>query len=127
MVMSNPQREPALPPPIPITTGNQPSRTPPEAQERPQEPSLDQTPPEASIGPRTVIACQNSSMVHSFEYNRSDQTLRVYFRGGQTYDYFFVPSQVADEFKVVCDDPTESAGKWFAKNVRRTFEFQKVG
>ena len=65
-------------------------------------------------------------MVHSFEYDDKDRTLRVYFRGGQIYDYFFVPQEVADQFRVVCDDPAESAGKWFARTIRKTFEYQKV-
>jgi len=126
MVMPNFEREPAMPPAIPNTTGNIPPRTPPEAQERPEVSTTDQTPPTTTRAPRTVIACQNSSMVHSFEYEPRDQTLRVYFRGGQIYDYFFVPQQIADELQRVCEDPAESAGKWFARNVRKTFEFQKV-
>jgi hypothetical protein len=65
-------------------------------------------------------------MVHSFEYDKVDQTLRVYFRGGQIYDYFFVPENVAEEFRRVCEDPAESAGKWFARVVRKTYEYQKV-
>jgi len=72
------------------------------------------------------IQCMNSSMVHSFEYDEQDQTLRVYFRGGQIYDYFFVPKEVGEAFKTVCQNPGDSAGKWFAQNVRRTFEFKKV-
>jgi len=73
-----------------------------------------------------IIQCMNSSMVHSFEYHDQDQILRVYFRGGQIYDYFFVPKEVADTFKGICQNPGESAGRWFSQNVRRTFEFQKV-
>jgi hypothetical protein len=65
-------------------------------------------------------------MVHSFEYNKTEQILRVYFRGGQIYDYFFVPQNIADEFRRVCEDPAESAGKWFARTVRKTFEYQKI-
>lgn len=76
--------------------------------------------------PLTTINCQNSSMVNSFEYNEQDQTLRVYFKGGQIYDYFFVPRDIAEAFRTVCENPAESAGKWFAQNVRRTFEFMKV-
>jgi F0F1-type ATP synthase gamma subunit len=72
------------------------------------------------------VKCMNSSMVHSFSYDEQDQTLRVYFRGGQIYDYFFVPREVADTFKNMCEQPGESAGKWFAQHVRKTFEFQKV-
>lgn len=126
MVMPNFQREPVPPPPIPTPSQNRPPQPPPEAQERPEGEPEPQTTTPAPIGPRTAIACQNSSMVHSFEYNRTDQTMRVYFRGGQIYDYFFVPQTIADEFKRVCEDPTESAGKWFARTVRKTFEYQKV-
>lgn len=105
--------------------------TPPEEQD-PIQPDVDQLPQEEQpilpepIGPTNTIKCQNSSMVHSFEYNKTDQTLRVYFRGGQIYDYFFVPQDLADEFKRLCEEPGESAGKWFARNIRKTFEFQKV-
>lgn len=125
--MPNFQKEPVPPPPIPITQNPSPSlKTSPEAQERPEEVPEIPTPEPESTSSRTAIKCQNSSMVHSFEYNKNDQTLRVYFRGGQIYDYFFVPQNIADEFKRVCDDPTESAGKWFARSVRKTFEYQKV-
>jgi hypothetical protein len=111
--------DPLKPPSIPATHPAEPTAVSPEA-ETPEPPDL---PP---IGPENVIKCQNSSMVHSFEYNKGDQTLRVYFRGGQIYDYFFVPEHIADEFKHMCEEPSESAGKWFAKNVRKTFEFQKI-
>jgi hypothetical protein len=73
-----------------------------------------------------TIECLNSSMIHSFEYNEGDRILRVYFRGGQIYDYFFVPPEVAETFKTICQNPGDSAGRWFSQNVRRTFEFQKV-
>lgn len=73
-----------------------------------------------------IAKCMNSSMVHSFEYNEEDQTLRVYFRGGQIYDYFFVPRAIAERLKTACEIPGESAGKWFAQNVRKTYEFHKV-
>ena len=125
MVMPNFQREPLPPPPIP-STNNKPAQEPPEAQQSPEETRDIATPQPEPIGPRTNIKCQNSSMVHSFEYNDKDQTLRVYFRGGQIYDYFFVPQNIADEFRRVCEDPAESAGKWFARTIRKTFEYQKV-
>lgn len=73
-----------------------------------------------------TIQCMNSSMVHSFEYNEDDQTLRVYFRGGQIYDYFFIPPDIAEEFKNICQNPGGSAGKWFAQKIRKSFEFHKV-
>jgi len=125
MVMPTFHKEPLPPPPVP-----QPHPPavpePPEGQESPEQGTDVSTPQPGPIGPRTTIACQNSSMVHSFEYNDKDQTLRVFFRGGQIYDYFFVPQNIADEFRRVCEDPAESAGKWFARTVRKTFEYQKV-
>jgi hypothetical protein len=76
---------------------------------------------------RTDALGNTTTMKRSeIEYNDKDQTLRVFFRGGQIYDYFFVPENVADEFRRVCEDPAESAGKWFARMVRKTFEYQKV-
>lgn len=129
MVMPNFQREPVPPPPVPVTKGNtpdQPPGAPPEGQESPEQTSELPGPQPEPESSRTTIRCQNSSMVHSFEYNDKDRTLRVYFRGGQIYDYFFVPENIADEFRRVCEDPAESAGKWFARVVRKTFEYQKV-
>lgn len=128
--MPNFQKEPVPPPLIPNTT-NRPTQasdteTPPEPQESPEQTSELPGPQPEPGSSRTTIRCQNSSMVHSFEYNKKDQTLRVYFRGGQIYDYFFIPENIADEFKRVCADPAESAGKWFARTIRKTFEFQKV-
>jgi len=73
-----------------------------------------------------TINCLNSSMIHSFEYNEEDRTLQVHFKGGQIYEYFFVPPEVAEAFKGICQNPGESAGRWFAQNVRRTFEFHKI-
>lgn len=116
---------PQLKPP-PVPTSPQAPGAPPMPPESPQTPiELPPDPPE-SIGPRNVIQCQNSSMVHSFEYDQNERILRVYFRGGQIYDYFFVPVEIAEEFKTVCENPSESAGKWFAAKVRKTFEYQKV-
>lgn len=122
--MPNFQKEPLPPPPVP--QAHPPIPGPPGGQESPEQTPEVQPQAPTSIGPRTTITCQNSSMVHSFEYDKADQTLRVYFRGGQIYDYFFVPENIADEFKRVCEDPAESAGKWFARVVRKTYEYQKV-
>jgi hypothetical protein len=110
--------EPIPPPPIPKTT----NKIEPSEFEQEVQPEIE---PSNQIE-RGTIKCQNSSMVHSFEYNKSDKTLRVYFRGGQIYDYFFIPQEIADEFKRVCEEPGESAGKWFAKTIRKTYEYQKV-
>lgn len=114
---------PLKPPPIPNTHAPQGTLKVPE---EPQTPEPQDTPPLPPIGPQTVIQCQNSSMVHSFEYDKRERIMRVYFRGGQIYDYFFVPEEVAEEFKTVCENPSESAGKWFARNVRKAYEYQKI-
>lgn len=118
---------PATPPPIPK------SPAPPIPDDRSvldghEEEGEVQPPPAPAPSSRKIVTvkCMNSSMVHSFEYNESDQTLRVYFRGGQIYDYFFVPREVSDGFQKACEVPGESAGKWFAKNVRNVYEFHKV-
>lgn len=124
--------EPLNPPAIPATHPAEPTKSgnPLAAPREPGLTSPDSETPEPAdlppIGPENVIRCQNSSMVQSFEYDKADQTLRVYFRGGQIYDYFFVPDHIAEEFKRMCEEPGESAGRWFAKNVRKTFEFQKI-
>lgn len=78
------------------------------------------------IGMAEAIQCLNSSMINSFDYNPNDKTLRVYFKGGQIYDYFFVPPETAETFKGICQNPGDSAGRWFALNIRKTYEFNKV-
>lgn len=124
--MPNFQKEPAIPPPVPTTTDNQAkelNKTPEKAtSEVPEE----KPPVGNSFGPKTNVKCQNSSLVDSFEYDKRGQILRVYFKGGQVYDYFFVPEEVAENFRKVCEDPMESAGKWFARAVRKTYEYQRV-
>lgn len=87
------------------------------------DPDLTASPQRSSLN---VVKCMNSSMVHSFEYNESERILRVYFLGGQTYDYFFVPKEIAEEFKAICENPNESAGKWFARTVRRSYQYMKI-
>lgn len=125
--------EPLNPPSVPATHPDEPVLGSGNPLAAPREPVLDpaetETPEPTELPParpERVILCQNSSMVHSFEYDKADQTLRVYFRGGQIYDYFFIPEDIAEEFKRVCEEPTESAGRWFAQNVRKTYEFQKI-
>ena len=123
MVMPFPKTSPAAPSTpattTPLGSSQDPLQQPSATPELPPQPT---TP----IGNRTVISCQNSSMVHSFEYDGAERILRVYFKGGQIYDYFFVPQEVAEEFRRVCEDPVESAGRWFAKTVRNVFNYQKV-
>ncbi|TXH11403.1 MAG: KTSC domain-containing protein [Spirochaetes bacterium] len=72
------------------------------------------------------ITCRGSSLLHSFRYDRGERLLRVYFRNGYVYDYFFVPEEVAVEFQQLAESGSESIGKWFTKNVKKTFEYQRV-
>lgn len=131
-----PQQKKVLPPspPAPIPPPRSPEPPIPDERsvldghEEEGEEGLPLVPTPSLTGNKGIITakCMNSSMVHSFEYNEPDQTLRVYFRGGQIYDYFFVPRAIAERLKTACEIPGESAGKWFAQNVRKTYEFHKV-
>lgn len=67
----------------------------------------------------------NSTMINSFEYDQTQRILRVYFRLGQIYDYFFVPVNIAQDLKNISQG-TESVGTWFANNIRMTYEYQKI-
>ena len=78
----------------------------------------------------------NSSSLIEF-YGIEEDVLRIWFRNGQVYDYFFVPEKVLKEFKKMCemvDDKEEgvisegssSIGKWFSKNIKGVYVFQKV-
>lgn len=72
---------PQLKPP-PVPTSPQAPGAPPMPPESPQTPiELPPDPPE-SIGPRNVIQCQNSSMVHSIEQ------LILHFAAGDGVSYF---------------------------------------
>lgn len=72
------------------------------------------------------IRCKGSSLLHSFLYDTEERILRVFFLSGYIYDYFFVPKEVAEELQKMAEQGEESLGKWFAKNIKKTFEFQRV-
>ena len=63
-------------------------------------------------------------MVHSFVYDTTRATLRVFFKQGQIYDYLNVPQATAEEFKAVCESPGASTGKWFYQNIRHSFGYE---
>lgn len=72
------------------------------------------------------IPCRGSSLLHSFRYDPKERILRVYFLSGYVYDYFFVPEDVVAELQRLAEAGGESVGKWFTKNVKKTFEYQRL-
>ena len=70
---------------------------------------------------RTSVA---SSNIVSIGYDEASQTLEVEFIGGSVYQYFDVPSQIADEF---INHPSEgSHGKHLAESIKGHYRFTKV-
>lgn len=72
------------------------------------------------------VRCKGSSLLHSFQYDKGERILRVFFLSGYVYDYFFVPEEVAEELQRLAELGGESLGKWFTKNIKKTFEYQRV-
>lgn len=72
------------------------------------------------------VRCKGSSLIHSFQYDKEERILRVFFLSGYVYDYFFVPEEVAEELQRLAELGGESLGKWFTKNIKKTFEYQRV-
>lgn len=65
-------------------------------------------------------------MLHSFLYDSEERVLRVFFLSGYVYDYFFVPEDIAAQFQALAEQGGESLGKWFSKNIKKTYVFQQV-
>lgn len=72
------------------------------------------------------ISCAPSSTIDAIEYEKNDRILRVYFKNGSAYEYFFVPQEVIEDFKKVCIGNGESIGRWFAANIRKSFVYNKL-
>ena len=73
-----------------------------------------------------IIQCKNSSLLHSFQYDQSERILRVFFLSGYIYDYFFVPEEVAEELRRLAESGESGLGKWFSKNIKNVFVFQRL-
>ena len=63
----------------------------------------------------------NSSMVVAFFYDKEYEFLNVEFNNGARYTYFDVPKTLYDGLI-----SAGSIGKFFAKNVRLSFDYVRV-
>jgi len=63
----------------------------------------------------------NSSNIDAVGYKRDDNTLRVEFKGGSTYDYFKVPEDVHRQFI-----NSASKGQFLHQNIKKRFSYSKV-
>lgn len=62
-----------------------------------------------------------SSTIESIEYTFETNALEVVFLNGSRYRYYFVPNSVFEDFA-----NADSQGKYFAKNIRNTYEYEKM-
>ncbi len=65
-----------------------------------------------------------SSNIVSIGYEEASQTLEVEFKDGAVYQYFDVPSQIANEF--MNNPPEGSHGKYLAVNIKGHYRYSKV-
>jgi len=63
----------------------------------------------------------NSSQIFSASYIEIDNTLKIKFHKGYTYEYYNVPEEA---FIELCN--ADSVGSYFNKNIARKFKFKKV-
>lgn len=63
----------------------------------------------------------DSSNIMETEYDTITNTLRVLFKEGKIYEYYGVPQSVMNNLI-----NAESAGKFFHKNIRFSFEYVKL-
>jgi hypothetical protein len=68
-----------------------------------------------------MTATPNSSNIQAYGYDPANETLRVQFKGGGTYDYRNV---TADVYGAFLEAP--SVGKYFASVIRPGRTFEKV-
>lgn len=63
-----------------------------------------------------------SSNIEAIGYDEESQILRVWFLNGTVYDYLNIPSM---EFEALNNSP--SIGSYFARSIKGTYSYQKVG
>ena len=69
-----------------------------------------------------LVPIAGSSQLESSGYDLTTQTLAVRFKsGGATYHYSGVPPEVVDEF-----GRAESMGSFLHRNIKGTYEFEKI-
>ena len=64
----------------------------------------------------------NSSNLDTYTYTVQDRTLTIVFQSGARYAYAGVPRDLIDGLVAA-----ESAGKFFAANIRNAFPYTKLG
>ena len=62
-----------------------------------------------------------SSNVSSIRYDAEQAILEVTFNSGGTYQYYNVPSQVADDF-----ERADSKGSFLATNIKGSYQYSRV-
>lgn len=68
----------------------------------------------------------SSSSISRIRFDHLDGVLAVTFKSGKTYNYFGVKPELVDQLLEV-KNTGDSAGKFFAKNIRTKFTFELVG
>ena len=63
----------------------------------------------------------NSSNVKEVGYKRDDNTLRVKFKSGASYDYFHVPEKLHRQMM-----GSQSKGKFLNENIKKNYVYAKV-
>ena len=63
----------------------------------------------------------DSSTISNVIYNFPNQTLKVRFNSGQTYEYENVPAQI---YENLCK--AESQGKFFVEQIKNNFQYTKL-
>lgn len=67
----------------------------------------------------------NSSSITKVSFDPTLKVLTVTFKGGGTYHYFGVHRELVEQM-LATRDAGESAGKFFHKNIRTKFQFERV-
>ena len=63
----------------------------------------------------------DSSNISSIGYDEASSTFEIEFHGGAVYQYFDVPEYIHEAFI-----NASSHGKYFQKNIRGNYQFQKI-
>lgn len=63
----------------------------------------------------------SSANLNSASYNTETKVLTIIFNNGSIYEYYDVSWQVFTKFRM-----SESQGKFFNKNISRTYKYKKI-
>lgn len=62
-----------------------------------------------------------SNNIKRTEYDTSEKTMLVEFNNGFKYEYSEIPHEIYTKFRMA-----ESQGKFFAKNIAKTYKYKKI-